>query len=216
LVLSDLNRELMNLVFGEGLIRMDQLPRLLQLPSGKVEREVEYLVKHKCLESEPILVRDRGRPWAWPTEKGVTEFGYHMRYFRSLPALERVPHTFSVIETRLFCASEWPDGIWIPEREIPRPGPKTKRKRHPVDAILELDGKRIAIEVELTRKRPADRKRILSHLVANYDEVFYFCSSLSRPGIEASRKQTRRAGKVHVFNVPGEILWLGRVKRCKH
>ncbi len=63
--------------------------------------------------------------------------------------------------------------MWIPERQLPLE--KTPVEHLP-DGLAITDGRRVAIEVELTAKSHQRIQGILDELNARFDAVLYFCA----------------------------------------
>lgn len=93
-------------------------------------------------------------------------------------------HTLKVTDVFLMLREQMPEMIWTTERELrvqEQGGQFTPGQKNPVrmpDAVVTLaDGKRVAIEVELTKKSAKRLKSVLYRLSRQYDEAWYFCGS---------------------------------------
>ena len=116
------------------------------------------------------------------------------RYTR-LAGLSNIPvshykHHLLVIDLYLALRERYPDAIWISERYLIRAKyqeslhQKRYRREHLADGHLILsEGKRIAIEVELTIKGKARLERILTNysLQLAIKEIWYFCHQRTIP-----------------------------------
>lgn len=98
-----------------------------------------------------------GEPaWVWLTRAGLAAYDL-MQFKAAPPAISRLRHIYAVNEVRFLVQG---NDAWISERMI-RAGmyqlPQTDQEtRHIPDAILQTDNGDIAIEVELTQKKPAE------------------------------------------------------------
>jgi hypothetical protein len=90
-------------------------------------------------------------------------------------------HTYAITEARLALREEYPDGVWVCEGELL--AGRAESGMVP-DGVLELGDRRLAIEVELSYKRPAERRGILARRCAAFDEVVYFTGPGVRKGVE--------------------------------
>jgi hypothetical protein len=114
-------------------------------------------------------------PWVWLTRAGLRQVGLPFQAPRGGPALWTLPHTAAVNRVRLFVEPRRPGGRWRPERELraagggPAPVPDAE--------IHDAGGNVIAVEVELSPKPPARRRRVMQALVARYDSIWYFASA---------------------------------------
>jgi hypothetical protein len=116
-----------------------------------------------------------GEPsWVWLTRAGLRQAGLPFRV--AAPKPWTLPHTAAVNRVRLFVEPRRPGARWRPERELRAAG---AGDGHPVpDAeIHDAGGNVIAVEVELSPKSPARRRRVMQALVARYDAIWYFASA---------------------------------------
>ena len=89
---------------------------------------------------EPVLV--------WATRPGLRLAGLDYRAWR--PNAGMVQHIAAVNEVRLFVGERRPDAEWICERELARDGYASANGAHRPDAVAVVDGREVAVEVELT------------------------------------------------------------------
>jgi hypothetical protein len=142
---------------------------------------------------EPVLV--------WATRPGLRLAGLDFRAWRPNPAMVR--HIAAVNEVRLFVRERRREAEWICERELARDGHGAANGAHRPDAVAVVDGREVAVEVELTHKQRRRLERIVSELVAGYGSVWYFAAPRPRRTIEAVAERVG-AGRVQVLPLPGE------------
>jgi hypothetical protein len=143
-----------------------------------------------------------GRGFAWMTRKGLQLLDLE-NYHAAPPAATRLSHLYAVNQVRLLLDREYP---WISEREI-RSKLTLKKGESPVPIpdgyILYKVTLRIAIEVEISQKKPAELQRKLQALVSYlpFDEAvgnyrhfysavwFYVPDERIKRAVEAARDQ---------------------------
>lgn len=84
-------------------------------------------------------------------------------------------HVLAVTEVRLYIQSRSPQTEWVCERTLARE--KQTPQEHLADAVVLLDGRQLAIEVELTVKSKRRTRLIIEELTGRYDGVlYYYCA----------------------------------------
>lgn len=146
-------------------------------------------------------------PWIWLTNEGLRLVQEQLGELRSYsPAPARLNHLYHVNLTRLFVEGKRPDANWIGEREIrgnQKIGPG--KKPHTPDAIVQTNGRSIAIEIELTTKTYSRLDKILHELALEptYYTVWYFCkgraNGIINNAINSMHEMYR--GKFVVYNL---------------
>jgi hypothetical protein len=117
-----------------------------------------------------------GEPsWVWLTRKGLRQAGLAFRVWEPQPWT--LAHTAAVNRVRLFVEPRRPRARWRPERELRATGGAGPGAPVPDAEIHDAGGTVIAVEVELSPKSPARRRRVMQALVARYDSVWYFASA---------------------------------------
>jgi hypothetical protein len=118
-----------------------------------------------------------GEPsWVWLTRRGLRQAGLAFRVVE--PKAWTLPHTAAVNRVRLFVEPRRPGARWRPERELRAAGGAAGPGGPVPDAeIHDAGGNVIAVEVELSPKSPARRRRVMQALVARYDSLWYFASA---------------------------------------
>ena len=119
-----------------------------------------WIEQRRLLAGEP--------PWLWLTREGLLAFA--LPYTPGPPALTRLRHLHAVTAVRLLIMPTQADALWVSERAI-RAGTfhALGETSHTPDALLCTDTDTIAIEVELTHKKPADLHKIVHTLLASRD-----------------------------------------------
>jgi hypothetical protein len=135
-----------------------------------VKRVVARLGEQRLVEVRRVLV---GEPaWVIPTVKGLRASGLSFGAWR--PTLGLLAHVAAVTEVRLHIHSCAPESEWVCERVLARE--KQTPQEHLADAVVLLDGRRIAVEVELTVKSKRRTTTIIEELSRRYDAVLYYCA----------------------------------------
>ena len=150
-------------------VRMDQLEPLLGC-RRTVQRTVARLRDQHLAVTRRLLVDEPA--WVLPTAAGLRACGSSFRVWE--PRLGLMAHVAAVNEVRLHVHARSPEADWICERRLAR---ERAPSEHLPDAVVILDGQRVAIEVELTVKSPKRATQILDELSARFDSVIYFCGA---------------------------------------
>jgi hypothetical protein len=151
-------------------VRTDQLARCLDCNPRTVQRLLARLRDQHLVDVRRLLV---GEPaWAIPTVKGLRAAGLPFGLWR--PRLGGLAHVAAVTGVRLHVQARSPGSEWVCERTLARE--KRTPEEHLADGVVLLDGKRIAIEVELTVKSKRRVIAIVQELLGRYDAVLYYCA----------------------------------------
>jgi hypothetical protein len=151
-------------------VRVDQLAAFLDCGPRTVKRVVGRLREQRLVEVRRVLV---GEPaWVIPTVAGLRACGLSFGAWR--PTLGLLSHVAAVTEVRLHIQSCSPESEWVCERVLARE--KQTPQEHLADAVVLLDGRRIAVEVELTVKSKRRMSTIVDELIRRYDAVLYYCA----------------------------------------
>lgn len=177
------------------IVRFDQLLGLLsQQPLGETLKDgwvgeatvrhwMERWKKAGMIASASILA---GHPsWVWLTVKGLRTVGLEFRMWTPNPG--RLRHLYYCNEVRAIIESEGNDPVWYAERELRAEQAEVKkgvRANHLPDAEVEIKGKTIAIEVELSIKEQERLRAILYDLERRYAGIRYFVLPSVKPHIE--------------------------------
>jgi hypothetical protein len=160
-----------------------------------------------------VVLHGQG-PWYYPTREGLRWVGLPYRVW--VPKPSAVAHLPAVLDVSLDVQERYPDAEWVGERVIRRrrsqaarmDGRGSLKVGHAPDGELVFpDGRRVAVEVELSRKSPRRLEQILSSLISvRYDAVWWFASPEVVPGLERLRERKAavvRAGFGFVLEVLG-------------
>jgi hypothetical protein len=151
-------------------VRTDQLAAFLDCGPRTVQRLLARLRERRLVEVRRVLV---GEPaWAIPTVKGLRACGLSFGAWR--PTLGLLAHVAAVTEVRLHIQSRSPESEWVCERVLARE--KRTPQEHLADAVVLLDGRSFAVEVELTVKSKQRTRMIIDELTSRYDAVLYYCA----------------------------------------
>jgi hypothetical protein len=121
------------------------------------------------------------------TSAGARASGLGLRAVPLSPAL--VPHQLGVADLAAALIPLYPGSCWVTERELGREAAQARRlpqqagrgarpagRHHLPDGAVVLDGVRVAVELELTPKKPEAYRRILRwYATAGYVRVVWFC-----------------------------------------
>jgi hypothetical protein len=158
-------------------VRLDQIQRLLSLwPMGKVKNKERGLapttVKDQIsrweragwIEYQRVLANQPG--WAWITRKGLQVLDWDDFYTARAPAYSRLMHIYAVNQVRFL--SDQRGYTWKSEREY-RMDLEEAQKGESTGPIPDgiVTGEKIgtvAIEVELSSKKPADLAKKMEEL----------------------------------------------------
>jgi hypothetical protein len=168
---------ILQLVSEQRVVTVGQLARLLRTGPAKARHRVGRLVDLGWVATGSFPGFEG--EWVWLRGRGYTLAGVRPNY--KPVGVVNLFHTHAITEARLALREEYPDGVWVCEREF-----LAGRAESGVvpDGVLELGDRRLAIEVELSYKRPAERRGILARRCAAFDEVVYFIGPGVRKGVE--------------------------------
>jgi hypothetical protein len=153
--------------------RVDQLeillgcgPRTVQRVTGRL-RDAGLVTTRRLLVGEPA--------WVIPTSAGLRAPGHGCGAWH--PRIGLLAHVAAVNDVRLHVQALSPESEWIPERVLAR---DRQAGEHLPDGVVVTDGRRVAIEVELTVKSKRRVTTILDELSGRFDAVLYFCAPAPR------------------------------------
>jgi hypothetical protein len=149
--------------------RIDHLEVLLDAGPRTVQRTLARLRAAGLIRTQRVLV---GEPaWVLPTAAGMTACNSGFGAWR--PRIGLLNHVATVNDVRLHIQGLAPSTEWIPERVLAR---DRQAGEHLPDGVAITDGRRVAIEVELTLKSRRRINAILDNLTGRFDAVLYFCA----------------------------------------
>ncbi len=149
--------------------RTDQLEVLLGCGPRTVQRALARLRDSGLVTTRSLLVREPA--WVIPTRAGLRVSGLGLAAWQ--PKLVLVGHVAAVNDVRLHIQSRSPESVWVSERLLAR---QREAGEHLPDGVVTLEGRRVAIEVELTVKSQRRVNAILDELAGRFDAVLYFCA----------------------------------------
>jgi hypothetical protein len=150
--------------------RTDHLELLLGCGPRTVQRTLARVRGAGLVEVRRILVGDPA--WVLPTSSGLRIAGGRFPLWR--PRIALLAHVAAVNDVRLHVEHRSPAAQWTCERLLART--RSTPAEHLPDGVLLHEGRRIAIEVELTVKSAKRVQAILDELCARFDAVAYFCA----------------------------------------
>lgn len=167
-------------------VRLDQLAiklaRLTPVPTqgaGSLRDDTVYKLVTRWKQAgvvERVVLLSHTPAWVWLSREGLEQMGLPYRVWR--PKVQGLAHLYAVNQVRLWVEGRYPMATWCPERQLNSERGFTRkqaRQPHRPDAEVEIGGKRVAIEVELSDKVPGRLAAILYELARTYDGVWYFC-----------------------------------------
>jgi hypothetical protein len=164
--------------------RVDQLETLLDCGPRTVQRVTGRLRDTGLITTRRLLV---GEPaWVIPTSAGLGATGHHFAAWQ--PRIGLLAHVAAVNDVRLHVEARSPESEWVPERLLAR---ERQAGEHLPDGLVITEGRRVAIEVELTIKSQRRVTAILDELTRRFDTVLYFCA----PGPHRQLTQLAASGR---------------------
>ena len=149
--------------------RVDHLEVLLGAGPRTVQRTLARLRAAGLVRTQRMLV---GEPaWVLPTAAGMTACGSGFGVW--CPRIGLLNHVAAVNDVRLHVQGRAPCTEWVPERVLAR---DRLAGEHLPDGVAIVDGRRVAIEVELTLKSRRRVTAILDDLAGRFDAVLYWCA----------------------------------------
>jgi hypothetical protein len=176
---------LMSWINDHGFVTIDHVATFIKTTVPRAYSRVKRLVQHGYLRHNRIF---HGTPGVYRT----TLAGIRLSE-SELPPLHHVPlptyqHDLRVVEISLLLL-DLLGGAFITERLLRKEAgiARFNQSLHISDGLLKINGKTIAIEVELSKKSKSRRETIMQHYLANnaITQVWYFCRNEAiREGIQ--------------------------------
>jgi hypothetical protein len=149
--------------------RVDHVAALIGLGISSAELVMRRLQHLGYAERRRYLV---GEPqWMFATQHGLSMAGLAFR--EVAPSVHKLAHLAAVNEVRLYIQGRSPDTQWVAERQLMSEFRKAAGRP---DGIAILDGRQVAIEVELVPKGHTITGAIVAERERRYDAVLYFCA----------------------------------------
>jgi len=146
----------------------DQVGVLLGCGPRSVQRVLGRLRDAGLVSTRRVLV---GQPaWVTPTRAGLRACASPWRVWE--PKLGVLLHTAAVNDVRLHVQARSPGAEWVCERALAR---DRRDGEHLPDGVVLVEGRRVAVEVELTVKSERRVRAILDELAGRFDMILYYC-----------------------------------------
>jgi hypothetical protein len=149
--------------------RVDHLEILLDCGPRTVQRTLARLRDAGLILTRRVLVGEAA--WVIPMSAGLRTNRH--RFALWTPRIGLLAHVAAVNDVRLYVQRRSPSSEWVCERLLAR---ERQTGEHLPDALVLADGRRVAIEVELTVKSQRRVTAILDELAGRFDAVLYFCA----------------------------------------
>lgn len=168
---------LLRFVGEQFAVTLPQLARLM----GRSEHAARWLRarwQHAgWAEGRVLLV---GEPvFVWLTREGQRLANLDYKLWRPNPGA--LAHVAAVSEVRLYIRARRPDAEWVSERALARTGEAPGAAgAHRPDGVVLTEGRRVAVEVELTQKKRQRSEQIARQLLSRYEAVWYFATPAPR------------------------------------
>jgi len=181
-------------------VRLDQLAVLLarlssaptQTPGMLREDTVYKLVKRweQAGVVKYAVLLSQTPSWVWLTREGLEQVGLSYRFWK--PKAQGLAHLYAVNQARLEIEQRYPTAIWRSERHLNSErgfSRKQARGPHRPDAEVEVEGRRMAVEVELSDKVSGRLAAILYELARTYAGTWYFCPPATKGLVQRAIEQ---------------------------
>ena len=200
-----------------GFSEMPQIERRFGLKKPRSYQLLTRLVEEGYVKHERVF---HGR-------HGIYRLSRKGAKLTHLPPLARVPlanykHDITLMEVYLRLREQYPEALWISERELKRDKyfDGVGKFGHLSDGLLVFkDGKRVAVEVELSLKSRNRVEQILRWYsgVFEIEEVWYYCprgimASMSSMAFEMAHIKFNDLGEF--LREPKAVSGIGRVNRA--
>lgn len=185
-VITERDREIIGLINRFGFITADKLALIYGISENRMRRRLKVLVDYELLKHERLLSAYPGV--YWPTRDGKELSGNPLTPIVK-PRFATFEHELAVIDVYLEVKQKYGDSInWITAREImsnrlahARDAKEAFRllKSKIPDALIMREGKKFAVEVELSLKGLPRLKKILADYNSGiaqgaFDGVLYY------------------------------------------
>lgn len=178
-------------------LSQDQVTRLRAKSPNTTRRWVRRYEEAGLLISRKLLASRA--PIVWLTKRGLYHAGLGELSYRE-PSLARIKHSLAASDVRMAIAVRHPEATFISERRLAKQ--ITDRVHRPDgEVVFADDGKRVAVEVELTQKKASRLVSILGYLNDRYDAVWYFAAPEAMRKLIAL-KEGYRFDSVQVIDLP--------------
>jgi hypothetical protein len=172
-------------------VRLDQLAvllaRLTSVPTqtpGMLREDTVYKLIKRWEQAGVVkyaVVLSQAPSWVWLTREGLQQLDLPYRFWK--PKAQGLAHLYAVNQARLWIEQRYPTALWRSERQLNHErgfSRKQARGPHRPDAEVEIDGQRMAVEVELSDKVSGRLAAILYELARSYTGIWYFCPNVTK------------------------------------
>jgi hypothetical protein len=149
--------------------RVDQLEVLMDCGPRTVQRVIARLRAAGLVQTRRVLVDEPA--WVLSTAAGMAACSSAFGVWR--PRIGSLAHIAAMNDVRLYVQGRAPSTEWISERVLAR---DRLTGEHLPDGVAITEGRKVAIEVELTVKSRRRVTAILDELAVRFDAVLYFCA----------------------------------------
>lgn len=198
--LSEREKSILRFIHDFGFCESKHLMRRFNLGRSTCYAQIKILQRMGLIVHRISLAKRFGAYSL--SQKGVKYLGDELPYLARIP-LGAYLHHVKVIDVHLDLINKYPKHQWITERYLIKQKAENLAgtKVHLPDAVVLLDKKNVAIEVELTLKSRARLLEIITDydIDKTYSEVWYFCSPQITDAIEDVSKVSSKI-KIHTLN----------------
>lgn len=180
-MITERDVQILQFVNQFGFCQMPHISQRFQLNKPRNYQVVGKLVDQGLLRHEFLFHR----------QHGVYRTSNRGAKLTNLPSLKKIPtgiydHEMTLIDLYFQITALHPTATWISERELvwDKFSQGVGKKGHVADGMLVFpEGKKVAVELELTRKGERRIGRILNYYAKQFDinEVWYFCEDTVVP-----------------------------------
>jgi len=191
--------EVLKLVSRFRFLSGRHIQEFASFPSDKTkERRLKILVDHKYLHRQKILY---GYPYLYTlTHKSRVLLGINARVDKI--RIERIRHDLIVLDVVSLILKKYSISLndIITEKELHRKDGFSKRKHQP-DFLFDYDGKRCAIEIELTVKNKDTLDKNVKLNYMNYDYQAWFIEKTNKKLIRNLDECKRKYDNMSIYYI---------------
>lgn len=153
-----------------------------------------------------------GHVWVTPTRIGLDLAGlpyerwnFGARLMDDAPGGWVLGHVHAAALVRLVLQAELTGGTWVPERAFKRQRQLIGARVRVPDGAIDVEDRRIGVEVELTGKKPEKYRHILRDPHVSLDQLRWYTKPALRPWLERTLEATPKPPRpvVSVHELPG-------------
>jgi len=177
-LLTERDKEILRFISRFGYLCARHIIAVFPLSERVAYRRLQRLVQDGYLHRKRILA-DLPRVYSL-TQRGVDASGIDFGRVRNV-RLQTLEHDLTVADVGVALLRLYPGSSWVTERELRREAGQgfgsVGAREHVPDGVLLVDGSKIAVEVETSRKPRRRTERILRYYLrrSDYIAVWYFC-----------------------------------------